>query len=60
MPDRSPQVTPTWVDTDGNRIIINTAQGRIEHKNVSRDPRVAVSVADQTNPNNMVTVKGRL
>jgi PPOX class probable F420-dependent enzyme len=60
MPDGSPQVTPTWVDIEGDYIIINTAQGRLKHKNVSRDPRVAVSVADQVNPYNMVTVRGRV
>lgn len=60
MPDGSPQVTPTWVDIDNGHIIVNTAEGRVKHKNVSRDPRVAVSVADQTNPYNMVTVRGRV
>jgi PPOX class probable F420-dependent enzyme len=60
MPDGSPQVTPIWVDTDGSYIIINTAQGWLKHKNVSRDPCVAVSVADQANLFNMVTVKGRV
>ena len=60
MPDGSPQVTPTWVDTDGNYVIINTAQGRLKQKNVSRDQRVAVAVADQANPYNMVTVRGRV
>lgn len=58
MKDGSPQVTPVWVDIDGNYILINTAEGRIKQKNVARDPRVAVSVADQSNPYNMVTVQG--
>jgi len=43
-----------------NHIIINTALGRLKHKNISRDPRVAVSVIDQTNPYDMVTVRGRV
>jgi PPOX class probable F420-dependent enzyme len=60
MHDGSPQVTPTWVDTDGEYIIVNTAEGRVKQKNVSLDPRVAVSVADQANPYNMVTVRGRV
>jgi PPOX class probable F420-dependent enzyme len=60
MPDGSPQVTPTWVDIDDGYIIINTAEGRLKHKNVSHDARVAVSVVDQTNPYNMVTVRGRV
>ncbi|HEU4605500.1 MAG TPA: PPOX class F420-dependent oxidoreductase [Nitrososphaera sp.] len=58
MNDGSPQVTPIWVDIDGDYIIVNTAKGRIKHKNISNDPRVAVSVADQANPYNMVTVQG--
>src|SRR6266581_3119410 len=28
-PDGSPQVTPTWVDTDGHYVLINTAKGRV-------------------------------
>ena len=58
----SPQVTPTWIDIekDGNSILINTAEGRIKHKNLSRDPRVAISIADQSNPYNMVSIRGRV
>lgn len=58
MSDGSPQVTPTWIDTEDNIILINTAEGRIKHKNISRDPRVAVSVTDHNNPYNMVTIRG--
>lgn len=62
MKDGSPQVIPTWVDieTDGNSILINTAEGRIKHRNVSKDPRVAISVSDQNNPYNMVSIRGRV
>jgi PPOX class probable F420-dependent enzyme len=62
MKDGSPQVTPTWVDIDkdGNSILVNTAEGRIKHKNVSRDPRVAISISDQNNPYNMVSIRGRV
>jgi PPOX class probable F420-dependent enzyme len=62
MNDGSPQVTPTWVDIerDDDSILINTAEGRIKHKNVSRDPRVAISISDQNNPYNMVSIRGRV
>jgi len=62
MKDGSPQVTPTWVDIDksNNTILVNTAKGRIKHKNISRDPRVAVSAIDFSNPYDMVTVRGRV
>ena len=28
MADGSPQITQVWVDTDGEHILVNTAQGR--------------------------------
>ena len=59
MKDGSPQVTPTWVDIENGNILVNTAIGRIKHKNISRDPRVALAIADQNNPYDMVTVRGR-
>lgn len=62
MKDGSPQVTPTWVDIDknNNTILVNTAKGRIKHRNISKDPRVAVSVIDFSNPYDMVTVRGKV
>jgi PPOX class probable F420-dependent enzyme len=60
MKDNSPQITPTWIDLVDGVIIVNTAEGRIKQKNVSRDPRVAISVVDQKNPYNMVTIQGKV
>ena len=60
MKDGSPQITPTWIDFDGKSILINTAEGRIKQKNVSRDPHVAISIVDQNNPYNMVTIRGKV
>jgi PPOX class probable F420-dependent enzyme len=63
MSDGTPQITPTWVDIDENgeySILVNTAEGWIKHKNVSRDPRLAISVLNGSNPYEMVTVRGRV
>ncbi len=62
MKGGTPHVTPTWVDIDksNNTILINTAKGRIKHRNISRDPRVGVSVVDFSNPYHMVSVRGRV
>ena len=60
MKDGSPQITPTWIDFDGKIILINTAEGRTKQKNISRDPRVAISIVDQNNPYNMVTIRGKV
>ena len=39
---------------------MNTAEGRLKQKNISRDDRIAISVADQNNPYHMVTIRGRV
>ena len=58
MRDGSPQVSPVWANYEDGHILINTAEGRIKHKNVMRDPRVAVSVTSITNPLDMATIRG--
>ncbi len=60
MKDGSPQITPIWIDIENDVIIINTAEGRTKQKNLSRDPRIAISVVDRNNPYNMVTIRGRV
>ncbi len=60
MPDGSPQMTQTWIDTDGEHVLINTVQGFQKVRNVSRDPRVALSVSDPANPSRYVAVRGRV
>ena len=59
-PDGSPQLTPVWGNYSDEHILINTAEGRIKHKNVQKDPRVAVSVVDYSNPLNMTTIRGKV
>ena len=58
--DGSPQLTPVWGDYDDGYVFVNTAEGRLKHKNVLRDPRVAISVVDHGNPLNMTTIKGKV
>jgi PPOX class probable F420-dependent enzyme len=58
--DGSPQVTPTWVGTDGKNVLINVATYRQKFKNVSRDPRVAVTVIDMKDPYKGVIISGKV
>ena len=60
MSDGSPQVTPVWGDFEDSHIRINTAEGRLKHKNILRDPRVAVSVVDSVNPLDMTSIRGKV
>jgi PPOX class probable F420-dependent enzyme len=58
-PDGSPQVTPVWCDFDGDRLLVNTAEGRHQDKNIQRDSRVAVVIADPNNPYRYLEIRGR-
>lgn len=60
MKDGSPHVTPTWVDVEDDNILINTALGRTKQRNISRDPRIALSIINQDNQYEMVTVRGKV
>ena len=58
MPDGSPHVTVVWIDSDGEHVIFNTAEGRIKTKNLRRDPRVAIAIVNSENPYQQVMVRG--
>ena len=60
MPDGSPQLTQTWVDTDGRHVLVNTVRGYQKVRNVERDPRVAVTVSDPDDPSRYFAVRGRV
>ncbi len=60
MPDGGPQVTPVWVDFDGQYVIFNSARGRQKDRNVRRDPRVAIAILDPENPYRYLEVRGRV
>lgn len=54
----APNVTPVWVELDGDDIIINTALGRAKARNLATDPRVAISLTDPDDPYVVVAVRG--
>jgi PPOX class probable F420-dependent enzyme len=56
--DGSPQVTPLWIDRDGDDLLFNTAKGRVKERHMENDPRVAVSVVDPDDQYNVVAVRG--
>ncbi|HVV23141.1 MAG TPA: PPOX class F420-dependent oxidoreductase [Pseudonocardiaceae bacterium] len=60
MPDGSPQLTQTWVDTDGEHILVNSVRGHQKIRNVERDPRVALNICDADRPVRYYAVRGRV
>ncbi len=60
MPDGSPHVSPVWIDYADGMILVNTAEGRAKWRNVQRDPRVSLSVANVDDPYDMIAIQGRV
>ena len=60
MPDGQPQALLTWVDTDGEHVLVNTEPQRQRARNVRRDPRITVLIHSATDPWDWAEVRGRV
>ena len=58
--DGSPRNWVVWVGLEGDRILICTSEAVWKAKDMRRDPRVAISVADLGNPYRMAALQGRV
>ena len=57
--DGWPQVTPVWVDWDGEYVLLNTLRARAKPAQIERDPRVEITVYNVANPYQHVRIAGR-
>jgi PPOX class probable F420-dependent enzyme len=60
MPNGQPQALPTWIDTDGEHLLINTEPQRQRARNVQRDPRITVLIQAEGNPWDWAEVRGHV
>jgi PPOX class probable F420-dependent enzyme len=58
--DGSVQVSPTWVDVQDGRPVVNTAEGRAWPRNLERDARITLEVQNVENPYEYVEIRGRV
>jgi PPOX class probable F420-dependent enzyme len=56
--DGAPEVTPVWVDWDGEYVLVNTLRARAKPSRVERDPRVEIAVTNRENPYQHVRISG--
>jgi len=56
--DGMPQVTPVWVEYDGEYVVINSAAGRKKDRNLRARPEVAISIQDPDNMYRYVGLQG--
>ena len=57
--DGSPQVSPVWIDLDGEHLIVNSEAKRLKVRNIKRDPRVSVSIQNAANPYQYIEIRGK-
>ncbi len=58
MPDGSPQISQTWAGTDGEHVLINTVDTHQKTRNIERDPRIAIGIADPAAPSRSWALRG--
>lgn len=58
--DGTPHVAVSWVDVNGEDVLLNSAEGRKWPENLRRDPRVTLTVVNHDNPYEYVTIEGRV
>ena len=59
-PDGEPQSHPVWYDFDGEHLLLSTTKARQKYHNVERDPRVALSILDPSDPYRHLEIRGRV
>ena len=56
--DGRPHAAPVWYELDGDAIVFTTGRSTIKGRNITRDPRVALCVQDESPPFAFVLVEG--
>ncbi len=59
-PDGEPQNNPVWFDWDGEHVKFSQTKTRQKYRNVSRDPRLALSIVDPENPYRYIEIRGEV
>lgn len=60
MPDGQPQALLTWVDSDGEYLLVNTEPQRQRFRNIRRDPRITVLIHSADDPWDWSEVRGHV
>ncbi len=60
MADGQPKLSLVWFSYDGQRIIVNTARGRMKEKNMSARPMATILIVDPQNPFRYLEIRGQV
>lgn len=59
-PDGTPHQTVTWIDYDGEHVLVNLNTFRTKLRYLEADPRVSVLVLDRDDPFRRIRIDGRV
>lgn len=59
-PGGEPQSTPVWFGWDGQHVLFSQTKGRQKYRNVQREPRIALSIVDPSNPYRYLEIRGKV
>jgi len=57
-PKGEPQNNPVWFGWDGSHVLFSVTKSRQKYRNLVREPRVALSIFDPTNPSRYLEIRG--
>jgi PPOX class probable F420-dependent enzyme len=60
MPDGQPQALLTWIDIDGEVLLVNTPPTTQRAKNIARDPRITILMHAAEDPSDWVEIRGQV
>jgi PPOX class probable F420-dependent enzyme len=61
MSDGAPHVSPVWIEVlEDDRLAIFSTAAHLKIRNLRRDARIGISVADEHNPYRSVIIRGRV
>jgi len=60
LPDRSPHVSPVWIDHDGDLVLVNTPVGTVKQKNATKGKQISIAVSDHNDMYDRITIQGRV
>jgi PPOX class probable F420-dependent enzyme len=59
-PKGEPRVSPVWFNWDGTHVLFSVTKGRQRYRNLLRDPRIALAIADPANPYRSLEIRGKV
>ncbi|MCP3755542.1 PPOX class F420-dependent oxidoreductase [Streptomyces sp. TBY4] len=56
--DGAPQTSVVWIGREADTVVFSTTAGRLKARNLTRDPRISLTVYDAQNPYHSVDIRG--